>query len=223
MKPLWLAICGVVVACSNPTPTITSTVTAVPATQTPVIVVEVQEVPVTQIVEVTRQVEVTRIVERVITATPEPTPLASPTPSPSPTTKAGPTPAPAAPAVQVQLLNSLIALRREIEAMNIDEHEVGCSRGTEDSLTDHYESIIVYPTYNVANASPLVQRAHTDYRQAIEIIRSTNLDLYTFCLDWLAKGRPFEYISQLTATTARQGIDQALGLILPAIDLLKPE
>ena len=221
MKPFLLAIlfCGTVVACSSPTPTAAPTATPVPPTQTPVIVVELQEVhvQVTEIVEVTRQVEVTRIVERVITATPEPTPLLSPSPTLGPTRTSAP------PAVQAQLLNSLIALRREIEAMNFDELIVRCSRGYEDSLTDHYESIVNYPTYDVTHASPIAQRAHADYRQAIEIIRSTNRDLYTGCLDFLEKEADTEPISSLTAGVARQGINDALGLILPAIDLLSSE
>jgi len=217
-RPLPLILfLGTVIGCSNSMPVVVPIETPNPPTQTPVVVIEVQEVPVTQIVEVTRQVEVTRIVQRVITATPEPTQLPTVTPTPEPTR------GPVAPAVKTLLLNSLTSLRREIEAMNFDELIVRCSRGYEDSLTDHYESIIVYPTYDVTNASPIVQTAYSDYRQAVATITSSNRDLYTFCLDWLAKGGPPEYISNLTASVARHGIDEALGGILRAIDLLESE
>ena len=190
-----------------------------PPTQTPVIVIQVLEVTVTRVIEVTRQVEVTRVVTLVITATPEPT--ATPTNTPTPEPSSALPSAPAVSSMKTQLLNSLIALRYEIEVMNFDELIVKCSRGYEDSLTDHYESIIAYPSYDVTGSSAIIQKAHNDYRQAIAIINSTNRDLYTFCLDWIAKGKPQEYISQLTASVARQGINDALGLILPAIELLQ--
>jgi hypothetical protein len=216
LSPLILLVIG----CLGPSPTVMPTETVDVPTQTPIMIIETQEVPVTQVVEVTRQVEVTRIVERVITATPEPTaiPTVSPTVEPSPTASVT-----RAPAVKTQLLNSLISLRREIEAMNFDEMVVRCSRGYEDSLPDHYESIIAYPTYDVSNASPTVRAAYANYREAIETIESSNRDLYISCLDWIDKGKPDEYVSSLTAGIARQGINDALGLIIPAIDMLESE
>ncbi len=104
--------------------------------------------------------------------------------------------------------------------MNFDEGIVWCGRGREDSLTDHYETILTYPTYDITTAPPTVQRAYGDYRQAIDKIASSNSDLYIFCIDLLKKDVTSERISRLTAGIARQGIGQALGLILPAIDLL---
>jgi hypothetical protein len=188
-------------------------------TQTPNVVIQIQEIPVTRVIEVTRQIDVTRVITKVITATPEPTPPDTPTPTPTSTPDATNTPVP--PSVKSLLLNRLISLRREIEVMNFDEMIVTCSRGYEDSFTDHYESIIAYPTFDVSGSSAITQKAYNDYRQAITIMQSTNRDLYQFCLDWIAKGKPEEYISSLTAGVARKGINDALGLILPAIELLQ--
>jgi len=83
--------------------------------------------------------------------------------------------------------------------------------------------IIAYPTYDVTSAPPVVQSAYGSYRQAVGIITTSNRDLYQQCLDWLAKGEPQEYITSLTWMTARQGVDQALGLIVPAINMLESE
>ncbi|TFG71456.1 MAG: hypothetical protein E4H27_04560 [Anaerolineales bacterium] len=190
---------------------------AMPAisTQTSVIVIEVQEVPVTRVVEVTRQVEVTRVVTQIITATPEPTPTPTMTSTPVPTST------PAAPSVRTQLLNRLIALRSEVEAITYDTGSIACGPKYSGSIDSHYESIIAYPTYNVAGSSDVIQAAYNNYRQAIGIISTSNRDLYTQCLDWLNKGSPSEFVSSLTWMTARQGVDQALQLIIPAIDLLK--
>jgi len=214
---LLILLLGVLMGCSIPTPTVVPTETPDPPTQTPVIVIEVQEVPVTQIVEVTRQVEVTRIVERVITATPEPTPLPTVTPTPEPTR------VPVAPSVKTQLLNSLTSLREEIVAITYDIGTVACTRSYDNSILNHYESIVAYPTYDVASASPAVQSAYGSYREAVGIITTSNRDLYQQCLDWLAKGEPQEYIASLTWMTARHGVDQALELIVPAIKLLELE
>ena len=77
--------------CSSPTAIIIPT--KLP-TQTPDIVIEIQELPVTRVVEVTRQIEVTRVITKVITATPEPTPTNTSTPTHTPTPDATATPLP---------------------------------------------------------------------------------------------------------------------------------
>jgi len=162
-------------------------------------------------------VEVTRIVEREITAPSAPTrvPTLNPTPEPSST--------PAPPSVRTQLLQRLVALGCEIEVMTFDSGTVWCNQGQEDPLTDHYESIVGYPSYEVASASSAVQQASSSCREAIDTIASTNRDLYTFCVDFLAKDSELERTTPLTWMPARQGIDQALGLIIPAINLLQSQ
>ena len=125
--------------------------------------------------------------------------------------------------MKTQLLSSLTSLRKEVVAITYDVGTVACRRSHDNSILNHYESIIVYPTYDVSHASPSVQSAYDNYGQAIAIVTSSNRDLYQNCLDWLAKGSPQEYISSLTWMTARQGVDQALQLIIPAINLLESE
>lgn len=101
---------------------------------------------------------------------------------------------------------------------------VGCLNPTathSSSIDSHYESIVAYPTFNVAGSSSTVQAAYNNYRQAIGIIPTSNRDLYTQCLDWVNKGSQQEFASSLTWMTARQDVDQPLQLIIPAIEMLQ--
>jgi hypothetical protein len=115
------------------------------------------------------------------------------------------------------------ALRQTIQLLANDTPGViFCTRTYPQSISTNYEVVLGYPTYDIANASPVVQYAYNSYRQAIEIIRSTNKDLYSFCIDWLAN-KDDRTIPFQTWGLARQGVNDALGVLEPAIAVLESE
>ena len=103
----------------------------------------------------------------------------------------------------------------------MDSGGIWCSRTNDQSIATNYEAVQAYPTYDVTGTSPEVQTAYSNYRQAIDVVLASNRDLYTMCIDWLAKGKPEELISRITWSIARTGINDALALIIPAIELLQ--
>lgn len=165
------------------------------------------------------------------TLTPEPTTTLEPTQTPMPTDTPVPTPTPkpAAPdrtatpaSPSASLLSSMRAMRRNIQLLANDNPDfIVCSRDIADSVPNNYEAILNYPTYNVSGSSAVVQSAYNGYRQALEIIRSTNRDLYQFCINFLAGTNTSNEIPFQIWGPARQGVNDALGILEPGIAALE--
>lgn len=77
------------------------------------------------------------------------------------------------------------------------------------------------PSYDVTAETPVIQDANNRYQQAIEIIRTTNRDLYTFCINWLAGTVTGNSIPFQTWGYARQGVSNALSVLEPGITALQ--
>jgi hypothetical protein len=195
-------------------------------------VTQIVEVPVTQIVEVevevtrpvevtrevTRQVEITRIVrltvERLVTATPEPTPIPEPT-----ATRIAATAVPAVPTAQ--LLASMRTARQDMERFGglidvaLRDGYIDCQE-----VVDLYAKIAASPTYDVSRGSDAVRNAYNSYRTAIDVFVSGARDLNQNCRDFLASGGgggiPFQQWG-----VARQQVNQALSILIPAIESIQ--
>lgn len=153
------------------------------------------------------------------TYTPLPIPTSitpTPTPSPLPTSKTytAPPPSPSA-----ALLESMLGLRRNIELLANDNpgNFIICSRDRPPSVPDNYEEIVGYPAYDLIASSAVVQDAYNRYSQAIDIIRITNKDLYQFCVNWLIGANTSDTIPFHIWGLARQGVNDALDVLLPGI------
>lgn len=157
------------------------------------------------------------------TVTPTPTPTASSTPTPTPTALPVSSTLPPAPtSVQQSLLTSMQTLRRHIQLLANDQGGViYCTRTHDQSIAVNYEAVIAMPGYDVATETAIIQDAYNRYQQAIETIRTTNRDLYTFCVNWLAGTATGNTIPFQTWGYARQGVNDALSILEPGIVALE--
>lgn len=190
-----------------------------------VIVENTVEVDVTRLVEIEKEVEieieVTRLVERVVTATPSPTREPTATPVPSPTLTPSPQPtAPPSPDITAALLESMNSLRRNLEVFGglID---VALNTGTikAQEVVDLYDLTVAAPTYDVTWSSDSVQNAYNSYRTAVDIFAAGARDMAQNCRDFLAGGGgtiPFQQWG-----VARQRVNDALDVLIPAIEILE--
>jgi hypothetical protein len=227
-----LVVLLVAAGCTSPPPTPETVIeTVVHTREVPVtrVVQVTNQIEVTRLVEVTREVEVTRLlevtrlvemtVERVVTATPEPTP------TPLPPTEVPPTPipVPTVPSVPVAaLLDSMQTAREDMRnfAGLIDvalrEGYISCQQ-----VVDLYAKIVNAPTYDVSAGSPVVQNAYGAYRAAIDIFATGARDMNQNCSDFLASGGSGTGIPFQQWGMARDQVDEALKILDPAIESLQ--
>ena len=159
-------------------------------------VVQTEEVP----------VEVTRLVEVVVTATPEPTG----TPDPSSTGQTGGF-------SDAQLLASMNSLRSNLLELGgmLDGRTVYC-----DIWLEKHDQIANMPTYNTASANDTSKWAYEQYRAAIDTFVFAAKDMTTNARESCVPGSsiPFQQWG-----TARQGINNSIDILQPAIKALGGE
>lgn len=120
-----------------------------------------------------------------------------------------------------ELLRDMRNLKRNIELLaNDNPGIIFCSRTSDISVANNYEAIINYPSYDVTS-SPTIQDPYNRYRQAIEMIRATNKDLYQFCIDYLNGTNTSDLIPFQIWAPARQGVNRALEILNPGITYLE--
>ncbi len=173
--------------------------------------VEVTRLVTTTVVQVKEMpIEVTRLVTVEVTAVPEPTA------TPAPTTAAVATTRPTG-FSDAQLLSSMNTLRQKLQEMGgmLDSGILYC----DDWLVKH-DQVANMPTYNTAYANNTSKWAYEQYRAAINIFISSSKDMTENARLSCVPGStiPFQQWG-----LARQGINQALDTVHPAIKALGGE
>ena len=210
-----LAIASLIVlsACAEPTPQTVEVTRQVGVPET----VEVTR-QVTRIVEkiVEETVEVTRIEQVVVTATPTSTSVPSPTPSAAPTARPEPTAE-----VASQLLREMRSTRQDLEAIGglIDDAVrsgvIYCQQ-----VVDLHDSITSAPGSDASGGSDVAQWASARHQQAIQVYSEGGSALAEGCDRWL-KGQGKDIVATQTWTRARKSVNDALDILIPAIEKLE--
>ncbi len=220
-----------VVSCSAEPETVIETVVHEATVVVKVTRLVEQEVEVTREVEITHEVEVpvevTRIVEieRVITATPEPTP------EPTMTATVAATAAPAQPSTPEPVQDLATTFLEQMENTRRQMQSFGgqidaALRGDPFSCLDSvylYDAILSAPTMDVSSASAEVQNAYGRYRASIDIFRDGAKDMAGNCREVVDGTKQGTTIPFQQWGLARQQVDQAIGILSPAIQMLGGE
>lgn len=189
-----------------------------------------QEVEVTREVEVpveiTLEVEVTRIVEVEVevTAIPTeiPTPLPTNTPLPPSSQDNSPPPTQQA-SIEEALLNTMVQARTNMLSLGgmidaaLRSGGISCQ-----AVVDTYDSVVLAPTFDVSNQSPVVQNAYASFRAAIDVFGNGVRDMAENCRAAIT-GNTGTTIGSQQWGLARQQINSAVDIIHPAIQSLGGE
>lgn len=195
---------------------------------------EPQILQVPQTVEVTREVtrEITTVVEQVVTqevtriVTAEPTdtpvpadtPIPTLTPSPSPTHSTTPVPSPD---VRTGLLQAMRTTRTHLDEFGGLIDEAATTRVIRcEPTVELFDAIVSAPTFHLAGSSDTVRWAYDRYREAISIYSSQSEGLAEQCRNWLADDAK-DTIEYVGWARARASVNEALALLIPAIDALE--
>lgn len=185
----------------------------VPVTRIVELTPEIPEVEDTRIVRIEgkTEVEVTRVVERVVTATPEPTVEPTPTveeqaSSPVLSTGSG-------------LLSAMKGVRNDLVAFGgmLD----GASTWSAQTIVELYDNITGAPEFNVTGESATLQGAYDSYRSAISLFTVNARDLVQHARDFLASGDDSSSVPYQQWGMARQAVNDAQDILNPAIDSLE--
>ena len=201
-------------ACAEPEPEIVEVTREVSVPQT-------VEVPRT--VEVTREVttivqevveatvEVTRIERVVVTASPPPTPTSSPiAPTPLPTAN-----------VASQLLVAMRGTRSDLEELGgvidtaVRTGVISCQR-----TVDLHNTIVNAPMLDTSASTDAAASASDRYALAVEVYAEGGGALAEQCRNAM-EGQGKNQIPAQTWTRARKGVNDALGILIPAIETLE--
>ena len=108
-------------------------------------------------------------------------------------------------------LNDLYSSTKALGSLN-DSDFVNCR-----SFVDTYNHIISEPSYTLTGADAATQDAYSRYQQAIAIVRDTSRDEKMFCDSALAGVETSYYIPFQHWGLSRQGVDNALTTLRPAM------
>lgn len=89
-------------------------------------------------------------------------------------------------------------------------------------IVDLYDAIVGAPTFDVSESDAVVQWAYDCHRQAVDIFSQGARDMTGNCRDWLADPQPGTVPFQQWGL-GRQEINNALAMLIPAIDRLEEE
>jgi len=151
------------------------------------------------------------------TATPVP-PTATPVP-PTPTPTATP-----APRTGTVLLGAMRTTRKQMEEYGgwIDRSLRGECIPTRETIS-LYDAVVGVPTLNVSRGDEIVRWAYDCYRRAIDVFSVGVGDMDRGDHLFLASGKENDQIPFQQWGAARQAINDALAILIPAIDRLEQE
>lgn len=126
--------------------------------------------------------------------------------------------------VSAKLLDAMITIRPQMEESGslvdtaFTTGFVNCTR-----VVLLYDTISVAPTFEMGSSSSTIQHAYNEYRRSISIFTSGGRDMAQNCRDYLNNPDEGTTIPFQQWGTAREAVNDALSVLIPAISLLESQ